>query len=145
MRNYHFRLATILRIRALEERVARDRYMVSLRERRQAEEVLRAAKEALLSLEAPQGVVSIGDVRWSADQAERMSSAILASFEVWRHVSERCEEQRRAWSEASKRSSVLERLDESGRAAWREETLRQETLELDDVTNSRFISSGLRR
>ncbi|HEV3188510.1 MAG TPA: hypothetical protein VGZ04_10775 [Acidimicrobiales bacterium] len=145
MKSYHFRLATIMRVRSLEERVARDRYMVSLRDRRRAEDDLRTAKDALLSLEAPKGVVAIGDVRWAADQAERLSRAILERFEVWQNVTERCEERRCAWSEASKRSSVLERLDESGRATWRDETIRQESLELDDATNSRYLPSGSRR
>jgi flagellar export protein FliJ len=142
MKSYHFRLATVARIRALEERVARDRYMVSLRERRQAEDALRAAKQALLSFEAPRGTMSIDDVRWSADQAERLSRSVLGSFEVWRKVSETCEERRHAWTVASKRSGVLERLDESERVAWREEWDRQAILELDDHTNSRFAPSG---
>lgn len=145
MKNYHFRLATISRIRALEERVARDRYMVALRGRREVQDRLRAAQQALLTFEAPRGVVSIDDVRWSTDQAERMSRTVLVNYEAWLSATGKCEEQRQAWSEASKRSGVLERLDESGRAAWREESMRQETLELDDLTNSRFIASGSRR
>ena len=43
----------------------------------------------------------------------------------------------RAWNVATKRSGVLERLDAQGLARWRDEALRHEAAELDDLTNAR--------
>ena len=57
---YQFRLATVARIRALEERVAADRFRVAQRDLRQAQASVRAAEAALATLEAPQGVTSHG-------------------------------------------------------------------------------------
>jgi hypothetical protein len=46
---------------------------------------------------------------------------------------------------AVRRSEVLERLGEQGRARWRDETMREEAAELDDLTLARHRLSGVGR
>jgi hypothetical protein len=45
---------------------------------------------------------------------------------------------------ASQRSGVLQRLDEHGRAHWREVALRKEAAELDDLSSTRHGLFGRR-
>jgi hypothetical protein len=82
MRAYHFRLATVARIRALEERLARDRFMEVLRDLRRARETESAALASLVALKPPTGVVTIETVQWTADQAERLSESVRACHEA---------------------------------------------------------------
>jgi flagellar export protein FliJ len=145
MRAYRFRLATVARVRSLEERVARDRFMAALRTRRDAEESERDARSALGALEAPQGSMTVADVVWLGDQAERRSASLRACRERLTAARSRCAEARQAWNDAAKRASVLERLDDEGRAQWRRDALRHEVAELDDLAQVRHGRGGADR
>jgi flagellar export protein FliJ len=145
MRAYRFRLATVARVRVLEERVAKDRFMTALRGVRLAEEAERDATSALRGLEAPQGSVTVADVVWLGDQAERCAESLRACRQVVAAARSRCAEARRAWNDAAKRASVLERLDDEGRAQWRQDALRHEVAELDDLTQVRYGRVGADR
>ncbi len=78
MKAYRFRLASVARVRALEERVARERFMSALRDLRRAEEAVGAAERALRSLEMPEGTMTVADLVWLGDQAARLSDAVQA-------------------------------------------------------------------
>jgi flagellar export protein FliJ len=138
MRAYQFRLSTVARIRALEERVAADRFRVSLRELRRAEQSERAAHGALAALESPSGVTSMSAVAWTGEQADRLSESLLARRDGVATAQVACDEAGRTWRAATKRSGVLERLDEQGRTRWRDELMRQESVELDDLSHARL-------
>ena len=145
MKAYHFRLATVARIRALEERVAADRFMVAQRDLRQAQASARAARNALATLEAPQGVVEISAFVWLGQQADRLSEWVGVCDEKVVEAESACVEARAAWDVAVRRSGVLERLGEQGLARWRSETLREEAAELDDLSLVRHGRLGVGR
>jgi hypothetical protein len=144
VKSYRFRLATVARVRALEERMARERYLTSLRTSRQREAAYHEAHEALVD-EAPLwGVVTPAELRWSQDQAERQARVERELLARWRAAKQVNEADRDAWREAAKRARALERLDERARVEWLAEYRREEALELDDLSNARYVPTGRR-
>ena len=145
MKAFHFRLATVARIRALEERVAADRLMVARRSLRHAEESLRVAEVALKALETPPGTTSMAAHLWVGDQAERLAETVRLCEVEMAAARSACAQARESWDVAVRRSGVLERLGEQALARWRSETLREEAAELDDLSLSRHRLTGVRR
>jgi flagellar export protein FliJ len=140
---FHFRLATVARIRALEERVAADRFRTAQRVLRHEQASARAAEAALDTLEAPRGVTSMAALNWVGDQAERLAETVRVCRENVAAAEAACAEARDAWDVAVRRSGVLERLEEQERARWRSEALRAEAAELDDLSLTRHRLVGV--
>jgi flagellar export protein FliJ len=145
VKTYHFRLATVARIRALEERVAAERFMTAQRDLRQARESARAAWNALAALQAPQGEVEMSTFIWLGDQADRLSESVRLCSEKVAEAEAACAQARAAWDVAVRRSGVLERLGEQGLVRWRSESQREEAAELDDLSLARYGQVGARR
>ncbi len=143
MKAFHFRLATVARIRALEERVAADRFRTAQRVLRHEQAAARAAEAALDTLEAPRGVTSMAALNWVGDQAERLAETVRVCRESVAAADAACTEARDAWDVAVRRSGVLERLGEQERARWRSEALRAEAAELDDLSLARHRLAGV--
>jgi flagellar biosynthesis chaperone FliJ len=142
---YRFRLSTVARIRALEERVATDLLRVSLREVRRAHELERAAHGALADLAVPTGSTTMSAHAWTRDQADRLSASHRASREAVGVAELAADEARQAWKVATKRSEVLLRLEAHGFARWRDDMMRQEAIELDDLSHARLARLGAER
>ena len=145
MKSYQFRLATVARIRALEERVAADSLRMAQRDLRQAQASVRAAEDALATLEAPHGVVTMSAFLWVGDQAERLAETVRQCGEHLAAAAASCAEARAVWDAAVRRSEVLERLGEQGLTRWCDEAMREEAAELDDLTLARHRLSGVGR
>jgi flagellar export protein FliJ len=145
VKSYQFRLATVARIRALEERVAADSLRMAQRDLRQAQASVRAAEDALATLEAPHGVVTMSAFLWVGDQAERLAETVRQCGEHLAAAAASCAEARAVWDVAVRRSEVLERLGEQGLTRWRDEAMREEAAELDDLTLARHRLSGVGR
>lgn len=143
MKSYRFRLANVARIRALEERIAREQFLTSLRVLRQAEAAYRRARESLMESLPLSGVVTSHDVQWSLDQAERRARTEQACRAECARAAEVNDGDRERWREAAKRSRALERLDERARIAWLDDYRREEALELDDAVNARYVPTGV--
>ena len=143
MKSYRFRLANVARIRALEERIARERFLTSLRALRQAEMAYRRARDALMDSVPLSGVVSSDDVQWSLDQSERLARVEQECRDECVGAAEVNDGDRERWREAAKRARALERLDERARIAWLDDYRREEALELDDAVNARYVPSGV--
>ena len=145
MKAFHFRLATVARIRALEERVAAERFMAAQRTLRQHEASVRAAEAELGALAPPQGMTTMAALHWVADQADRLADALRVCHENVAAAESACREARAAWDVAVRRSGVLERLGEHELIRWRAETLRAEAAELDDLSLARHRLAGVGR
>jgi flagellar biosynthesis chaperone FliJ len=141
--SYRFRLANVARIRALEERIARERFLTSLRALRHAELAHRRARDALAESVRLTGTMSSNDVRWSFDQAERRAQTVHECLAQCARAKEVNDADRERWREAAKRSRALERLDEQARIAWLDDYRREEARELDDAVNARYVPSGV--
>lgn len=144
MKVYRFSLGTVMRIRALEERIARERVVVAQRDLRHAQVLCAAVEASLAALEAPIGLTTISEVHWIADQAARLSEEVRANREVVAAAASVREEASRSWHLARKRLATLERLDSEGRARWKNEVQRHEVAELDDLSNARHGLAGVR-
>jgi flagellar biosynthesis chaperone FliJ len=139
---YRFRLATVARIRVLEERVAADRFRVAQRDLRRAQGAEDAAARNLVLLAGPAGLMTMAEVTWIGEQAERLAATLAACREDVVVAEAGCVEARRHWDIALRRSEVLARLDEQGRVRWRADALRHEAGELDDLSNARHRLVG---
>ena len=144
MRSYHFRLASVARIRTIEKSVARDRLMIALRELRNAQERERSANAALACLEPPAGLVSSRDLQWKYEQAERLFDSVRSCQDNAAEAASAVVERREDWNEACKRSQVLSKLEAQAFAKWLEDALHQEVSEIDDLTNARFAQGAFR-
>lgn len=143
MKGYQFRLARLKRVRDVEERTARERFLAADRIAREAEETVVRAREAVRDAE--------GDLR--AAQSDRALSpvrvltaldAIAGLRERVRMLHERelplraaAEAERAAWSERRRDLRGLERLEDRDRERWRAEEGRREALALDEVAAMR--------
>ena len=142
MKVYQFRLATVERIRVLEEKLAREKLIASLRDLRNAQAANEAAHRALRTMASVSGVVSMADIQWLDDQRERLSESLRVCSEKMARAQAFSGDARAAWGASSKRAGVLERLDAQGAATWRELATRAEVAESDDLANARFRRAG---
>lgn len=142
MKVYQFPLATVERIRILEERLARENLVTSLRELKNAQAANEAAHTSLRAMAAVSGVVTMADIQWLDDQRERLAESLRICGEKLSRAQATSSDARVAWGAASKRASVLERLDEHSAATWRDEVTRAEVAESDDLATARYRIAG---
>ncbi|HUX03536.1 MAG TPA: flagellar FliJ family protein [Acidimicrobiales bacterium] len=143
MKAYHFSLSTVLRIRALEERLARERLLVAQRALRTAHQEHQALAAKLGELTVPSRLTTIEEIRWVGDQAQRLNEQIRVRHERVVEVSCARDQANAAWTAARKRTGALERLEAQSVARWRHESERSEVAELDDVANARHRVAGV--
>ncbi|MBI5363000.1 MAG: flagellar export protein FliJ [Planctomycetes bacterium] len=143
MKGYHFRLARLMRVRDVEERTAKERFLAADRIAREAEDAVVRARDAVRDAE--------GDLR--AAQADRALSPtrVLTTLDALaglrarvRVLHERslplraaAEVERAAWSERRRDLRGLERLEDRDRERWRAEEGRREARTLDEVAAMR--------
>ncbi len=142
MKVYQFRLATVERIRVLEERLAREQLIETLNQLRRAQAANEAAHIALREMASVSGVVSMADIQWLDDQRERLSESLRICSEKVALAQSNSAEARKAWGTATKRASVLERLDAQGFAAWRDAASKEEIALSDDLATARYRLAG---
>ncbi len=142
MKRFTFRLATVQRIRALEERLARERLIAASSERRRAESLRADAHQALREMMPSSGTATMHEFLWLDHQRERLNESLRLSEARLAVAHDAVNEARAAWTAANKRAQVLERLEQHSRAQWREETARDEQSTSDDLVNARFLLEG---
>jgi flagellar export protein FliJ len=145
MKSYRFRLQVVARVRAIEERTCRDRFMLTLRELRRAEAQLRADKAALGTIQGPTGETTITAIVWASDHAGRLADAVRGDHEAVVLAQAVSAAARTAWSAAAKRSGLLDRLEDKELTRWRDEAARAEGAELDDLASARYGLLGTGR
>ena len=126
-----------MRIRLLEERLARERLLVAARDVRHAIDAIDVIDASIGQLTLGDEPTSIGHLRWVADQAERLATQREGARASLAHARETREAASRTWTAARRRAEVLERLRAEGVARWRDEMAREEAAELDDLATIR--------
>lgn len=144
MKVYEFRLATVERVRKLEEKIARERLIESLRTLQMARDANEAAYTSLRMTAAASGIVAMSDIQWLDDQRDRLAESLRVCAEMVERAEAQSAEARTAWQVAAKRAGALERLDAHGYGAWRDESLRAEIAESDDLALARYRVAGAR-
>lgn len=142
MKAFHFRLATVGRIRDLEERLAREKLVVSLSELRCAQAASIAAHDTLRAMTPASGTMSANDLLWRDTQRERVAESLRISDARVAAAQGAVVDAKTLWSTAKKRAQVLERLKQSSIAKWREASLLDEHAQSDDLVNARFLVGG---
>ena len=143
MKGYQFRLARLMRVRDVEERIAKERFLAADRIAREAEDAVVDAREAVRSAE--------DDLRATQAQQSLSPSRVLAALDLIaglrarvRALHERslplraaAEVERAAWGERRRDLRGLERLEDRDRERVRAEEGRREALTLDEVAAMR--------
>lgn len=133
MKAYAFRLAGVARVRQLEEGIAAQELATAAHAVALAQRAVDRATRQLGELAAPTGAGSVQDVRWTQDQADRLSESRRAHLEALAVAETRRAAARDRWVVARRRCAVLERLDDRRRGEWETEFDRSEAKELDDM------------
>jgi flagellar export protein FliJ len=132
---YSFRLAGVARIRRLEEGIAAQELAVAAHAVALARQDVARATRRLGELAAPTGTASVQDVRWTQDQADRLSESRRAHLASLEAAETRRAAARDRWLVSRRRCAVLERLDDRRRGEWQTEFDRSEAKELDDMAS----------
>jgi len=137
VRAYRFPLATVMRIRHLEERLAREVLSVVQRELRLSQDAYRVANDALSDRAALSVPTSSDEVRWHHDQTARVAATAQVCANRLLATASHRDEAASSWTAARQRADILARLNLDARAQWRADVQREEITETDDVTTAR--------
>ena len=138
MRRYEFRLASVLQLRRAEEQSARGalraandelRRRIATRDERAAHYRVVAATPPAASAEGLLAQHQLAELAAAAVVGARRRVTTAAADAALAQV---------AWSNASRRVKVLERLDERRRAEHAAAEARAEAAEIDDLVTSRY-------
>ena len=143
MRTHHFALATVLRIRRLQESLASEQFMLAQRDVRAAEDARHVAELRLAGLAPLSEPTSIEEVLGLSDHAGRLASDLHARQRALEIAVDAREEARDRWRAARVRASALERLEAKSLARWAHDVQRHEVSEMDDLANARHTSRGV--
>jgi flagellar export protein FliJ len=138
MRKYRFQLEPVLRVRTVQEDLARAALAQANHRVVNADAVLAARASRYSSMAMASGMR--GTTQFLSDRfVHEMAARSVRDAEAARRQAEQeAAERREAWSQAAKEVSVLERLDERRRAEHALESARQADAEVDDIVVSRF-------
>lgn len=141
MRPFRFRLQRVLQVRALEEQVARARWLHLEREAAVAEERavdrFRARDTAQRELRATLVGLDPAGVLWRHGVLDRMTGAAVRQRERAVTLRDRAEQRRSPWEDRRREVRALERLRARALEAHRDALLREETRALDELNNAR--------
>ncbi|MFZ4583724.1 MAG: hypothetical protein ACOYNI_00665 [Acidimicrobiia bacterium] len=137
MKKYRFPLATVLRVRRIEEERAKAELLRANRETHDAEVVVETRTQHLRALPTPADADSPGALRGQHDQG--MIAAASASFAASALVAKRAAAaaRRSEWADAQMRVNALERLDDRMREGHAVEVVRAEQNVIDDLVAAR--------
>jgi flagellar export protein FliJ len=138
MKRYQFRLASVLRVRRIQEERARSELLNANQAVNAANLHLARRIEHLQQLPRTASVASTP--AFLANQARMASVASsIAMADMARQVAEAAAaEKRDAWRQTAQRVDALERLDDRARGEHALETQRATAREVDDLVVSRF-------
>ncbi|MFZ4515052.1 MAG: flagellar export protein FliJ [Acidimicrobiia bacterium] len=138
MKKYRFRLATVLRVRRIEEEQARAVLMQANHAVTAANAEVHAREEALAARNAAHGTMSREAFLALQGQGARLAEAVRTAS-ARRAEALAIQAARRAeWSLRAQRVSSLERLDERQHEAYAIELNREEIKVVDDLVTNRF-------
>jgi flagellar FliJ protein len=141
MNRYRFRLESVLRVRRAEEELARQELARANARLRAAMEAFRRESERYGALESAPGALDPTGFRQARAYAELAAATVDAARQVMDAAAEEAAGRYVAWSEAATLVAALERIDDRRRAEHREEALRAEVAEADDMTSARFVAA----
>lgn len=141
MSRYHFRLATVLRVRRMEEEAAKLELRAANVALREAEAARDGAQERYRAFAAGGGAVaSVVDLHAERLHAGLLAEQVAAAVRVAAARSSAAVLAQARWSKAAKRVAVLERLSQRRRAEHAAAELRAEVALVDDLVTARYAA-----
>ncbi len=143
MSKFQFRLARLAHVRAVQERVARERWLAAEELARAAEAKAEFAREAVVrardELRAEQSAPTIAIERVMAGSrlVETLRDRRRSTVEHARTLRFQAEELRRPWSERRREVRGLEKLESRDLGQHQQDELVRESRELDEVASMR--------
>ena len=138
MRKYRFQLEPVLRVRTVQEDLARAALAQANHRVVNADAILAARASRYSSMAMASGMRSTTEFLSNRFVHEMAARSVRDAEADRRQAEQEAAERREAWSHAAKEVSVLERLDERRRAEHALESARQADAEVDDIVVSRF-------
>jgi flagellar FliJ protein len=139
MKRYHFRLATVLRLRHMEEEQAREALAAA---NRRLTDLVRARDLEIARYEALRGrelATTFDGLRTEQQQAELAAAVVASARRAVGLAATDAALAQIAWTSARRRVRVLERLDDKRRSEHAEAELHAEVAEMDDLVTARFV------
>lgn len=143
MKGFQFRLARLQRVRSVEERAARERFVTAEHLARAAEDAVLAAEEdvrgaeAELRAEQSSTAVSPSRVLTALDALARLRERVQLLRDRAKPLRASAEAERTHWSERRRDLRGLERLEDRDRERWWTEAGRRDALAMDEVAGLR--------
>jgi flagellar export protein FliJ len=143
LKRFQFRLATVLRVRRLQEEQAKGALLHANAQARTAAHRVTTAVDAYASTERPQGSQSYADFERSRFRFERAAESVDVARAGHRDALGVVETRRDEWSDAHKRVAVLERLEARRRDEHETGVRRQEERLVEDLVATRHARGRL--
>lgn len=137
MKAYHFRLASLARVRRIAEGTARQSLAQARTAHVRSNARLDAARRAYVPYGRPPAGPAPSVAAWRAS-AERAAAHVMACQEEVEAAEQLLSSARSELVAARREVTALERLDERHRAAWRRDVARAEQAEMDEIGSGRF-------
>ena len=137
MKRFRFRLDSVLRVRRIQEDLARAQLLAANRDVHLATDALRARSDDYAGAPRPAGTQSLDEFTLTMFRLDSAACAVQVANDAREHAIHHADERRVEWTAASQKVSALERLEERARDEHAVEVRRFEDRLVDDLVVSR--------
>jgi flagellar export protein FliJ len=137
LKRFHFRLEQVLRVRRVQEDIARGALMLANREAQTAADAVNARVAEYTDAARPSGAQSYDTFNRMQSHLDNAAAAITVARAEYKSRLEVVETRRSEWAAARQRVAALERLEERRRAEHAVEVRRAEDRLVDDLVVAR--------
>jgi flagellar FliJ protein len=142
MKRFVFRLSSVLRVRRVEEDLARGALARAHARAQEAQAAREAADARLTGRPGLAPVVPLAAYRSWRAMGDLQAASWQAAAKRAEQAAAQLTERRGAWQVAAQRVAALERLEARRREAWRRELERAEARDVDDLVQARYQGDG---
>jgi flagellar export protein FliJ len=137
LKRFRFRLEQVLRVRRLQEDIARGALMHASREARTAADAVNARVAEYTTAARPGGTQSYDTFNRMQSRLDNAAGAITIARAGYRQALDVVQDRRAEWAAARQRVAALERLEERRREEHAVEARRAEDRLVDDLVVAR--------
>ena len=143
MNRFRFRLASVLRVREIEEDKKKREFGAAMQNLHREEQELGSLGRTLLDHErtmesSAKGQVSVRDLQNNFNYARALDSKILFQKKRVKEKKKVVDGKRSELAESTKRKRILERLKERYHEEYEKEAAKEEQSTIDDITSVRY-------
>ncbi len=142
MKRYKFRLETIMRIRKLQEQQARELVAINNHNYKKAQNSLLEQEIRYQKIDNPLGLTTLGSFLDQRCRSQAAASTVKGFQENLSKSQIDLNEAIEVWGQTAKKLSALKRLDQRRQEEYLGESLRQETILLDEIGSNQTVKSN---